>query len=72
MKTLDTLESVADLLALAKEIAQAEGLDERAAFKRALAALSELASDVQMDVRYTMKRKPVTRWRPVQRERSGR
>ena len=70
MKTLDTLEAVTDLLALAKEIAQAEGLDERAALRRALAELPRLVNDVQTDVRYTMQRKPVTRWRPVQQERN--
>ena len=74
MKVLNSIQAVADLLALAEEIGQTEGLDARAAFKRALAELPRLANDVTTNVRYapTTPQKPVTRWRPVQRERSGR
>ena len=74
MKVLNSIQAVADLLALAEEIGQTEGLDERAAFKRAQAERPRLANDVTTNVRYapTTTQKPGTRWRPVQRERSGR
>lgn len=74
MKLFNTIEVVKELLSLAREIAQAEGLDDKAALKRALAELPRLATDAHRNVRYrpTAQRAPERRvalsemrWRPV-------
>ena len=64
---INTIGTLKELLSLAKEIAQTEHLDERAALKRALAKLPRLTNDAQANVRYQPKTRPVTRWRPVER-----
>jgi hypothetical protein len=69
LRTVDTLGAVNDLLALAKEIADVEGLSFQEGLRRALAELPRLANDVHQNRRYAPKQ-PRTqlgqmRYRPV-------
>lgn len=62
MKLVNTVEALKELLQLAREIQEAEGLPEKDALKRAISELPRLTNDAVQNVRYRPIPKVPTRY----------